>query len=258
MTTPKRVLSGWSSGFISTGHTSIVDAVRHLQKVLGRSKPNTDGLMYFPPKPGGLPHACKAALAGSLLVLVTAPMPTLVQDAGAAPAADTDGDGVSDTSDNCPIVANAGQADTFGVLGVGDACEAPPNPDSDNDGLAASRDNCPAHFNPNQADADGDSQGDACDTRLIAQQQSPPKCGNRNVILGGNDFIDGLEGNDLICGGTGNDILHGGPGNDTLHGGPGNDQLFGDTGEDQLFGDAGNDELNDFGAGWVARQIILV
>lgn len=36
---------------------------------------------------------------------------------------DTDGDGDFDADDNCPLVSNPGQEDTFGEVGVGDACE---------------------------------------------------------------------------------------------------------------------------------------
>jgi hypothetical protein len=36
---------------------------------------------------------------------------------------DTDGDGVPDAVDNCPGVRNPDQSDTFGVTGVGDACD---------------------------------------------------------------------------------------------------------------------------------------
>jgi hypothetical protein len=39
-------------------------------------------------------------------------------------ALDADGDGVQDAIDNCPLVANADQADTD-LDGIGDACEAP-------------------------------------------------------------------------------------------------------------------------------------
>lgn len=60
-------------------------------------------------------------------------------------AADGDGDGASDTCDNCPAISNPGQLDTDGD-GFGDAC-----------------DTCPLIDNPGQVDADGDNVGDACD-----------------------------------------------------------------------------------------------
>jgi Thrombospondin type 3 repeat len=71
---------------------------------------------------------------------------------------DTDGDGVADGVDNCPVLSNPSQADADGD-GQGDACD----PDDDGDGVADGADNCPTTSNPNQADADGDGQGDACD-----------------------------------------------------------------------------------------------
>ena len=58
---------------------------------------------------------------------------------------DSDGDGVDDSTDNCPSISNANQlnsdSDTFG-----DAC-----------------DNCPAIANPTQSDCDTDGIGDTCD-----------------------------------------------------------------------------------------------
>lgn len=74
------------------------------------------------------------------------------------PPTDADGDGVADTLDNCPAVANADQADAD-ADGVGDACDT----DNDNDGVLDSADNCPLTGNPDQADADGDGLGNACD-----------------------------------------------------------------------------------------------
>ncbi|MEK7068989.1 MAG: thrombospondin type 3 repeat-containing protein [Patescibacteria group bacterium] len=80
--------------------------------------------------------------------------------------ADTDGDGIQDTRDDCPSVANTDQKDE-NSNGVGDVCE-----DFDQDGFANKQDNCPDAPNANQMDTDGDGVGDACDgqeSRLTEQ-----------------------------------------------------------------------------------------
>jgi len=59
--------------------------------------------------------------------------------------ADTDGDGILDINDNCPLTINPGQLDTDGD-GKGDVC-----------------DNCPNIQNSNQLDRDNDGIGDVCD-----------------------------------------------------------------------------------------------
>jgi hypothetical protein len=81
---------------------------------------------------------------------------------------DSDGDGVPDTTDNCPLTANPGQEDADDD-GKGDACDNCPNTanpnqeDADSDGRGNACDNCPNNANPGQADADSDGRGDACD-----------------------------------------------------------------------------------------------
>ncbi len=74
---------------------------------------------------------------------------------------DDDNDGILDVDDNCPIIANADQADND-LDGEGDVCDA----DDDNDGIVDTEDNCPFTANADQADGDGDGIGDVCDDDL--------------------------------------------------------------------------------------------
>lgn len=74
--------------------------------------------------------------------------------------ADTDGDGVPDVNDNCPLDANPLQTDTD-LDGAGDACDT--SNDDDSDGVDNSIDNCPTMANANQLDTDSDGLGDVCD-----------------------------------------------------------------------------------------------
>jgi len=73
---------------------------------------------------------------------------------------DIDGDGIPDSSDNCPTVYNPDQKDSDGN-GTGDECEM--LQDIDGDGIADEDDNCPFVANYQQKDFDEDGVGDECD-----------------------------------------------------------------------------------------------
>lgn len=114
---------------------------------------------------------------------------TLVSSGGTC--SDTDGDGVPDSSDNCPTVSNPTQTNSDGDS-QGDACDidddndglvdtsepggCSTDPDCDNDNVSdgpndpdgggpivAGPDNCIQAANTNQLNTDGDALGDACD-----------------------------------------------------------------------------------------------
>ena len=72
---------------------------------------------------------------------------------------DDDNDGVPDSEDNCSLTANAGQRDRDGD-GRGNACDQ----DADGDEVRDDIDNCVETPNPSQTDTDTDGRGDACDT----------------------------------------------------------------------------------------------
>lgn len=105
---------------------------------------------------------------------------------------DSDGDGVANSSDNCPNYPNSNQADSDND-GVGNSCDNCPNTftfngsqtDSDNDGVGNACDNCPNNPNSNQADSDNDGIGNSCD-------KDQDNDGWEGLLNGGN----GLDCND--------------------------------------------------------------
>jgi hypothetical protein len=88
--------------------------------------------------------------------------------------ADTDGDGVGDSSDNCTLVANPDQRDTNGD-GYGNLCDA----DLDNSGVVSAADYLLLRARLNTADPDADLNGDgvvsAADYLILrARLNQPP------------------------------------------------------------------------------------
>jgi hypothetical protein len=124
---------------------------------------------------------------------------------------DRDGDGVPDSTDNCPNVANANQADGDGD-GLGTVCD-------------------PVEVVPPRVGKClNQRQGTAADDSLIGTAEG--------------DTLNGLGGDDSLFGSNGADCLNGGAGDDWLSGGAGDDKLRGGAGADVLKGGPGNDDLN--------------
>ncbi len=138
--------------------------------------------------------------------------PACVTCAGAG--GDTDGDGDCEVSDNCPLVANAGQEDADGD-GAGDACDACPDDasnDVDGDGICGDADNCPDDANADQADLDDDGLGDVCDSNdaegslilsqvmLAAADPGSGKLGKIRVNAVVGDSVGSTLRDDLVLG----------------------------------------------------------
>ena len=92
---------------------------------------------------------------------------------------DTDGDGIANALDNCPLTSNADQKDSNGN-GVGDACEGDLDHDGDIDQddldrLLAKR-NTPASGPNDPMDLDGDGRITALDARMLILKCTRPRC----------------------------------------------------------------------------------
>jgi hypothetical protein len=133
---------------------------------------------------------------------------------------DPDDDGLFNTVDNCPFVANPGQEDADGN-GVGDACEGT---DTDGDGVPDPLDVCPTVPDPEQIDSDHDGFGDACEACPGDPNKTEPGvcgCGISDVDQDGDGLIcddpcpldptNDVDG-DGICGGV--DVCPFDPAND--------------------------------------------
>lgn len=131
------------------------------------------------------------------------------------PPPDRDGDGVPDTTDNCPNVSNANQADGDGD-GLGTVCDPVE----------------PALLLPGRC----------------ANQRLGTPADDSLVGTSAGDTLKGFAGDDSLFGTSGADCLVGGPGDDWLSGGAGADSLRGNGGSDVLLGGAGNDNI-DAGSG---------
>jgi len=92
------------------------------------------------PAPRGSERACDRLARRFAERTEDAPLPCELPDG--------DGDGVVDAADNCPDVANPEQLDSFGVPGVGDACECPCFAAADVDALLVSLDDAASYTAP--------------------------------------------------------------------------------------------------------------
>jgi thrombospondin type 3 repeat protein/hemolysin type calcium-binding protein len=182
---------------------------------------------------------------------------------------DGDSDGVSDTNDNCPSDSNSGQENTDGDP-EGDACDSdddndgvadnadgcptvpantpsgcPPGPDADSDGVPDSSDNCPSTPNSGQENADGDSQGDACDSDddNDGDLDSTDNC--RTVSNPGQENTDGDALGDACDADDDNDGDLDGADNCQLVANAGQENTDGDSQGDACDSDDDNDSVAD-------------
>src|SRR3954471_12391510 len=152
-------------------------------------------------------------------------------DPAPTPAPDRDADGVPDSTDNCPNVANANQADADHD-GLGTACD-PVEPPALLPGRCANV-----------------KRGTGADDVLVGTG-----AGDNLVGLGGADSLFGAGGPDCLAGGRGNDWLSGGSGNDTINTGSGSNVVRAGAGNDTVDARNGRRDSIDCGGG---RDVVYV
>ncbi len=125
-----------------------------------------------------------------------------VEDLGAPPLADQDGDGVPDDADNCPSLANKSQANYDGDS-AGDACD----PDADGDGLG-NADEQALGMDPLDADTDDDGLGDGQEVQPKDDFDGDGVPNGQDPDSDGDGLPDGLEAG-VTSPGVGTDVSKG-------------------------------------------------
>jgi hypothetical protein len=132
------------------------------QTPCGRAATATAVIPYYCYKPlVTVTQTLQLVTANPSLIAVRTTSPVGAHVSPILQLADTDKDGIPDITDNCPQVANPGQADTDPPLSVcgleGDGPGVTPQPcitGAPGDGVGDACDTCPALVNPGQEDSD--------------------------------------------------------------------------------------------------------
>lgn len=116
-------------------------------------------------------------------------------------ASDSDGDGIEDGVDNCPMISNSDQSDLNGN-GMGDACED----DSDGDGLTDDEEVLTYGTDPHNADTDGGGVPDGVEVANGTDPLSPA-----DDTVSGSCDDEGVDARYTVADGDGSVVLAGLP-----------------------------------------------